>query len=80
MVALGLVPTVLGHTAVQTASRSLSPAIVALVSPAETLGGIAIGAALMGATPTPRELCGAAIILAGTAAAILGPKGGRRAP
>ena len=52
-------------------------AIVALVSPMETLGGILIGAALMGATPSPRELCGAAIILAGTAAAILGPKGGR---
>ena len=73
IVALGLVPTVLGHTAVQTASRSLPPAIVALVSPGETLGGIAIGAALMGAVPSPRELGGAAVILAGTAVAILRP-------
>jgi drug/metabolite transporter (DMT)-like permease len=74
--ALGLVPTVIGHTAVQTASRSLPPAIVGLVSPCETLGGIAIGAALMGAVPSATELCGAAIILAGSAAAIFWPKGG----
>jgi drug/metabolite transporter (DMT)-like permease len=74
IVALGLVPTVLGHTAVQTASRSLPPAIVALVSPAETLGGIAIGVALMGASPSRGELCGAAIILAGSALAIVAPR------
>ncbi len=36
---IALVATVLGHTAVQTASRFLPPAIVALVSPGETLGG-----------------------------------------
>jgi drug/metabolite transporter (DMT)-like permease len=75
--ALGLVPTVLGHTAVQTASRSLPPAIVALVSPMETLGGIAIGAAFMGAVPSPRELGGAAVILAGSAVAILWSPAGR---
>jgi drug/metabolite transporter (DMT)-like permease len=73
IVALGLVPTVLGHTAVQTASRSLPPAVVALVSPAETLGSIAIGVAWMGAVPTGKELAGAVIILVGSAAAILGP-------
>jgi drug/metabolite transporter (DMT)-like permease len=72
--ALGLVPTVLGHTAVQTASRSLPPAVVALVSPAETLGGIAIGAALMGAPPSGKELGGAAIILAGSVLAIAGTR------
>ena len=80
IVALGLIPTVLGHTAVQTASRTFSPAIVGLVSPAETLGGIAIGVALMGARPSPTELGGAAIILAGSAVAILGPKQGRTPP
>jgi drug/metabolite transporter (DMT)-like permease len=73
IVALGLIPTVLGHTAVQTASRTLPPAIVALVSPVETLGSIAIGVALMGARPSTQELVGAAIILAGTAVAILVP-------
>jgi drug/metabolite transporter (DMT)-like permease len=74
IVALGLIPTVLGHTAVQTASRSLPPAIVALVSPGETLGGIAIGAAFMGTVPSGKELVGAAIILAGSASAILGSR------
>jgi drug/metabolite transporter (DMT)-like permease len=72
IVALGLIPTVLGHTAVQTASRSLPPSIVALVSPGETLGAIAIGAAFMGAVPSHKELIGAAIILAGSAVAIVG--------
>jgi drug/metabolite transporter (DMT)-like permease len=80
IVALGVIPTVIGHTAVQTASRSLPPAIVALVSPAETLIGIAIGATLLGAVPTARELVGAALIVAGSAVAILGPRAARRAP
>jgi drug/metabolite transporter (DMT)-like permease len=77
---LALVPTVLGHTAVQTASRRLSPSVVALVSPGETLGGIAIGVAFLGAVPTVTDLLGAAIILAGTLVAIAQPKarGGAR--
>ena len=73
VVALAVVPTVLGHTAVQTASRTLPPAVVALVSPGETLGAIAIGAALLGAVPTTTEITGAAIILVGTAIAIVAP-------
>lgn len=68
--AIALIPTVLGHTAVQTASRSLPPSIVALVSPGETLGSIAIGIGLLGATPTATEIVGAAIILAGTGLAL----------
>jgi drug/metabolite transporter (DMT)-like permease len=39
VVALGLVPTLVGHTLVQSAARHVSPAIVALVSPGETLAG-----------------------------------------
>lgn len=78
--ALGVIPTVIGHTMVQTASRTLPPAIVALVSPGETLGGIAIGAALLGAVPSGVELLGAAIILAGSAAAILASRGGGAEP
>jgi drug/metabolite transporter (DMT)-like permease len=77
--ALGLIPTIIGHTMVQTASRSMPPAIVALVSPGETLGSIAIGAALLGAVPSRVELCGAAIILAGSAVAIAAPREGRGA-
>ncbi len=72
--ALGVIPTVLGHTAVQTASRTMPPAIVALVSPGETVGSIAIGAALLGAMPSRVELAGAAIILTGAAIAIIAPR------
>jgi drug/metabolite transporter (DMT)-like permease len=72
IVALALIPTILGHTAVQAAARRMSPAIVALVSPGETLGGIAIGALWLGAVPTAIEIAGAAIILLGSTIAILG--------
>src|SRR6185369_5421392 len=41
---IALIPTILGHTAVQTASRTLPPAIVSLALPGETIGAIAIGA------------------------------------
>jgi drug/metabolite transporter (DMT)-like permease len=72
IVALALVPTILGHTAVQAAARTLSPSVVALVSPGETIGALAIGAALLGAIPAPPELAGAAVILCGSVIAILG--------
>jgi drug/metabolite transporter (DMT)-like permease len=75
IVALGLIPTVIGHTAVQSAARHLSPSIVALVCPGETLGGIAIGIALLGALPTAAEILGAAVILAGSMIAITGASG-----
>ena len=67
---VALIPTVIGHTAVQTAARTLPPATVALVSPGETLGGIAIGLALLGARPKPLEIAGAALILLGSLVAI----------
>jgi drug/metabolite transporter (DMT)-like permease len=71
---IALVATVLGHTAVQTASRFLSPAIVALVSPGETLGGIVLGALFLQESPAPTEIAGALIILAGSAIAIFAPR------
>ncbi|AUX48350.1 permease [Sorangium cellulosum] len=71
---LALIPTLLGHTAVQAAARHMSPAIVALVSPGETLGGIVIGALWLGAVPTATEVAGAAIILVGAVVAILGSR------
>lgn len=70
MLGVAFVPTVIGHTAVQTAARTLPPATVALVSPGETLGGIAIGLIALHATPQPLEWAGAAIILAGSLIAI----------
>jgi drug/metabolite transporter (DMT)-like permease len=75
IVGLALVPTLIGHTAVQTAARTLSPSTVALVSPGETFFGIAISALLLGARPSRDEWIGAAVILAGATIAIVG---GRR--
>jgi drug/metabolite transporter (DMT)-like permease len=71
---IALVPTILGHTAVQTASRTLPPAIVALVSPGETLGSIVLGAVFLHESPAPTEIAGALIILAGSAIAIFAPR------
>jgi len=72
ILAIGLVPTVIGHTMVQAAARRLSPAVVALVSPGETLGAIAIGVVALGVVPTATELAGAVVIVSGAAWAILG--------
>lgn len=69
---LAAIPTLLGHTSVQTASRHLPPSVVALVSPGETLGGILIAAVFMGAMPTPIEAVGAGIIVVGATIAIVG--------
>jgi drug/metabolite transporter (DMT)-like permease len=72
--ALALLPTLVGHTAVQAAARHTSPSIVALVSPAETLGSLAISAALLGERPSPVEAGGAAVILASVTVALLGAR------
>lgn len=72
---LALLPTVIGHTAVQWAARRMSPALVALVCPGESLGGIAIGAVWLGTVPTATEIAGGIIILSGTTIAILAPRG-----
>ncbi|MEP7126507.1 MAG: DMT family transporter [Byssovorax sp.] len=71
---IALVPTILGHTAVQTASRTLPPAIVALVSPGETLGSIVLGALFLHEIPAATEIAGALIILLGSAIAIFAPR------
>jgi drug/metabolite transporter (DMT)-like permease len=70
VVGLGLIPTLIGHTAVQIAARRASPALVALSSPGETIGSIAIGAALMHAAPSVREGIGAVIVVAGATLAV----------
>jgi drug/metabolite transporter (DMT)-like permease len=74
VVALALVPTLIGHTAVQAAARTSSPSTVAMVSQIETIGGLAIGAAWLGALPTGTELAGAALILVGVTLGILGAR------
>ena len=71
IVLLALIPTIFGHTAVQTAARHLSPSIVSLVSPGETLGAIALGALFLSAAPTAVELAGATVIVCGSAITLL---------
>jgi len=72
--ALGLVPTLIGHTLVQRAARYVSPSLVALASPGETVGAILIGAA-MGHMPTSLEWTGAAIVVAGACVTVMGAGG-----
>ncbi|MGH7294720.1 MAG: DMT family transporter, partial [Polyangiaceae bacterium] len=69
--ALGLVPTLVGHTLTQRAARRLSPSLVALVSPGETVGAILIGTAT-GRAPTAVEWTGAAVIVLGTVVTVSG--------
>jgi drug/metabolite transporter (DMT)-like permease len=72
VIALGLVPTLIGHTLVQRLSRRVAPALVALVSPGETVGSIAIGAVLMGAWPSEWEWAGAVLVIFGSVIALFG--------
>jgi drug/metabolite transporter (DMT)-like permease len=74
VVALGLVPTLVGHTLLQRGARHLPPSLVALVSPGETVGSILIGAA-MSRAPTPVEWAGAALVVLGTCVAVTGARG-----
>ena len=68
---IAAIPTGIGHTLVQTAARTHSPSLVAIVSPGETLGSILIGAAMIGVWPTPTEALGGAVILLGAGVAVL---------
>lgn len=68
---MALIPTLIGHSLVQTAARHAPPALVALVSPGETVGSLALGAVAMGAMPSPREGLGAALVLLGATLAVL---------
>jgi drug/metabolite transporter (DMT)-like permease len=80
---LALIPTLIGHTAVQAASRVLSPSTVALVSPGESVLGIAIAATMMHARPSLIEAIGAIVIVAGATIAIVTapqPEGGTSPP
>ncbi len=74
---LALVPTMLGHSLVQTAARTMSPSVVALVSPGETLGGLVIAGAAMHLGPSPIELAGAIVILSGVCAAMFAQRSSR---
>lgn len=66
LLTLGLVPTLIGHTLVQRAARTVAPALVGLVSPGETFGSLMIGVLALGAWPTMPEAVGAGLILGGS--------------
>jgi drug/metabolite transporter (DMT)-like permease len=72
LVLLAVIPTVIGHTLVQVAARTAPPTIVALISPGETVGSLAIGAILLRRWPTSIEGAGTALILAGAVVAVHG--------
>jgi drug/metabolite transporter (DMT)-like permease len=73
IVALGVIPTLGGHTLVQWAVRWAPASVVALVSPGETLGSLAIAAVLLSLPPSPIELAGALIVLGGAVVTLLAP-------
>ncbi|MCC6644272.1 MAG: DMT family transporter [Polyangiaceae bacterium] len=74
---LALGPTLVGHSLVQWASRAgVSPSIVALVSPGETLGSLVIGAAWLGEAPSGAEALGAAVALTGVVVTARGARAG----
>lgn len=63
--ALGIVPTLGGHTLVQWAAGRVPAPVVALVSPGETIGSLVIAAAFLGERPSAIEAAGAALALVG---------------
>ena len=63
---LAIFPTLVGHTLIQRAASRVRPAVLALVSPGETVGAIAIGACMLHMPPSPLEWAGIAIVLLGT--------------
>lgn len=69
---LAVVATLGGHTLGQIAARRLRPAIVALMSPGETLGSVLLGATVFGWWPAPNELVGCVAVLAGATLTIAG--------
>lgn len=76
---LGLVPSAVGHTLLQRASRRVPASIVALVSPGETVGSILIGAC-MGASPSTIEWLGAVLVVVGASVTVLGARAPGRDP
>jgi drug/metabolite transporter (DMT)-like permease len=71
VVALAVIPTALGHTLIARAARIASPALVALLSPGESLGSIVIGVVALSAIPSGQEALGALAIVIGATATTL---------
>jgi drug/metabolite transporter (DMT)-like permease len=71
---LAIFPTLIGHTLVQRGASRVRPAVLALVSPGETIGSIAIGMCMLHMIPSRREWAGIAVVLAGTTLAAVGSR------
>ena len=67
---LAVVPTLVGHTLIQRLSRRVSPSVVALVSPGETVGSIAIGV-MLGRQPSIEEGIGTGLVIVGAVVAAM---------
>jgi drug/metabolite transporter (DMT)-like permease len=65
LIALGFIPTILGHTLNQILSRVANPVWISLMSPGETLISISIGWILLNQTLRPFDALGGMFILAG---------------
>lgn len=65
LVAAGLLPQALGHTLYNASLRRTHATIVNLVATQEVVGGVLLGAFLLGQIPRTNEIVGAAIALAG---------------
>lgn len=71
LAALGLGPQLLGHIGLNYAVRYLPAATVAAVTLLEPAGAAALGAAVLGELPEPREVLGAAVAVLGVGLATL---------
>jgi drug/metabolite transporter (DMT)-like permease len=75
VLALAVFPTLIGHTLIQRGASRVRPAVLALVSPGETIGAIAIGACMLQMPPSGREWAGIVVVLAGTTLAAAASRG-----
>ena len=72
LIALGFIPTILGHTLSQIVSRRAHPIWVSLMSPGETLMSLLIGVLFLNQSLSSFELWGGLLIALGVGIAIYG--------
>ncbi|MGE4231758.1 MAG: DMT family transporter [Bacteriovoracia bacterium] len=65
LVAVGFIPTILGHTLNQIVSRAANPVWISLMSPGETLTALLLGFVFLGQGISNFDLAGGAFILSG---------------
>ncbi|MGI8424874.1 MAG: DMT family transporter [Chloroflexota bacterium] len=71
IVGLGMGPLGTGHTLYNTALRRVPATYVNLIATLEVVGGVLLGALLLGELPSPSALAGASIVLAGILLVVL---------